>query len=74
MKYVLIKFEPILIDSDFIFFNSYRIMEWNDNAATLVNSSDIPTPVLAETAQNSAFIFRATSAARFSIILYISLD
>lgn len=64
----------MLIDSGFVFCNSFRIMEWKDNAATLVNSSDIPIPVLAETAQNSAFIFRATSTARFSIILYISLD
>lgn len=49
-------------------------MEWKDNTAALVNSSDTPSPVLEETAQNSAFIFLATSAARFSIILYTWLD
>lgn len=72
--YSLIVAEPIFIGSSFRFCISRNAIAWKDNAATRVNNSDTPLPVLDETAQYSARILLAVSAARLSIISYTGWD
>jgi len=60
----------MLIGSSFKLCISRKTIAWKESAATRVNNSDTPLPVLDEIAQYSARILLATSIARFSIISY----